>query len=137
MQFARGPTTSTSKCRTCRTAAGAPKTFHSFPGESQLSKDILGHALNTLNLGLSEGNCNHTMWSTYSQRPSTSPVSSVSSRSENHTTYMSLCATPHTHTHVHAHTHVHTHCDNSAQSNRAGEKDQKLCQERNMIKRNN
>lgn len=90
---------------------------------SQVSKDIRGHVLNTLNWGLSEGNSNHTTWSTYPQRPPTSPVSSGSSRWENHTIHTaSLCTIPHTHamlTHTRAQSHTRAHTL-TAQLNPAG-----------------
>lgn len=140
MQFSGGPGTGTSKRQTCRTATMAPQTFQSFPGGSQVSKDIRGHIFNAPNWGLSKGNCNHMTWSTYPQRPPISPGSSGSSRWENHTTRVSLCTTRHTcnaHMHMCTVTHVCTHTDSSGQSSWAGEKDLQLCQERNTMRRSN
>lgn len=139
MWFSGGPATGTFKHQTCCMATGAPKTFQSFPGGSQVSKDIRGHIFNSPNWGLSRGNCDHTTWPTY---PQTSHLTSVIRElevGESHNACVSVYNTTYTcNAHMHMCTVMHacTHTDSSARSSWAGE-DLKLCQERNTMKRNN
>lgn len=140
MWFSGGPATGTFKHQTCCLTTEAPKTFQSFLGDSQVSKDIQRPHFNSPNWGLSKGTAITQRGPLTPQRPPTSPVSSGSSGWEKSLTPVSLCATPHTcNAPMHMCTVMHTctHTDSSAQSQLGWGKDLKLCQERSTMKRNN